>query len=100
MQWNVWYKEDIENIVKLLREISPDIICLQELTRNYDQQSHKDTLKYISDSLGYNYYGGNPNPASHTSLERTLSNGVNYLGLKSEASLLRHAWVVPLILDV
>lgn len=32
LQWNVWYKEDIRNIAKFLREHPADVICLQELT--------------------------------------------------------------------
>jgi endonuclease/exonuclease/phosphatase family metal-dependent hydrolase len=56
LQWNVWYKEDIENIAKLLDKYKPDIICLQELTRNFSGQNNIDTMQLLSDRLGYNFF--------------------------------------------
>lgn len=56
LQWNIWYKEDIQNIAKFLNENKPDIICLQELTINSKDQTIKDTPAYIAEQLGYNYY--------------------------------------------
>lgn len=55
LQWNVWYKEDIRNIAKFLLANPADIICLQELTRGY-QQIESDTIEYIAKSLGYHYH--------------------------------------------
>jgi len=55
MQWNVWYQEDIENIAKFIKKHDPDIVCLQELTIDYEKQSHRDTPKYLADYLGYNF---------------------------------------------
>ena len=31
LQWNIWFKEDINNIVKELKRIDADIVCIQEL---------------------------------------------------------------------
>jgi endonuclease/exonuclease/phosphatase family metal-dependent hydrolase len=55
LQWNIWYKEDIHNIVKFLQKNPADIICLQELTRNY-HTTEPETIQYIAKSLGYNYH--------------------------------------------
>lgn len=55
LQWNVWYKEDIQNILKVIQQIDPDIVCLQELTIGY-QETHPDTVQYIARSLGYENY--------------------------------------------
>jgi endonuclease/exonuclease/phosphatase family metal-dependent hydrolase len=55
LQWNIWYQEDIRNIAKFLHEHPADIICLQELTRGF-QQIEPDTVAYIAKSLGYHYY--------------------------------------------
>ncbi len=32
LHWNILYKEKVESIVKLLKEINADINCLQELS--------------------------------------------------------------------
>jgi endonuclease/exonuclease/phosphatase family metal-dependent hydrolase len=56
LQWNIWYKEDIGNIATFLKDHPADIICLQELTRDYAKQCTTDTPQYISEKLGYNYF--------------------------------------------
>jgi endonuclease/exonuclease/phosphatase family metal-dependent hydrolase len=56
MQWNAWYQEDIDNVVKLIREHQPDIVCLQELTIGFPGRAVKDTPAYLAEQLGYNYY--------------------------------------------
>ena len=55
LQWNIWYKEDIRNIAAFLLANPADIICLQELTRGY-QQIESDTIEYIAKRLGYHYH--------------------------------------------
>jgi endonuclease/exonuclease/phosphatase family metal-dependent hydrolase len=55
LQWNIWFKEDIENIARVLNDNKADVICLQELTRGY-QEPHTDTIKYIAGELGYNFH--------------------------------------------
>ena len=32
LQWNIWYKEDINNIAKELKRIDADVVCIQELS--------------------------------------------------------------------
>lgn len=54
LQWNVWYLEDIKNIAAFLKENKADIICLQELTIDFDKQNNIHTPEYIAKELGYN----------------------------------------------
>lgn len=56
LQWNIWYIEDIKNIAQFLNEHKADVICLQELTINFDRQDHIHTPNYITEELGYNVY--------------------------------------------
>lgn len=58
IQWNVWYLEDIHNIVKYLKENPTDIIALQELTVNHPGQTEANTPEYIAWQLGYNFCTG------------------------------------------
>jgi len=55
MQWNIWYKEDLTNVVSLLKQYNPDIICLQELTLN-PKADITDAPAFIAKQLGYYYY--------------------------------------------
>jgi endonuclease/exonuclease/phosphatase family metal-dependent hydrolase len=34
LQWNIWFEEELENVVSLLEQVDADVICLQELTVN------------------------------------------------------------------
>lgn len=71
LQWNIWYKEDITNIAKLLKEINPDIICLQELTLSHPEHNENiDKLKYLADILGFNHFF----KPSHIDPENTFGN--------------------------
>jgi endonuclease/exonuclease/phosphatase family metal-dependent hydrolase len=60
LQWNVWYKEDINNILKVIQGIDPDIICLQELTVNHPDFERfnrgVDTPKYLAEKLNFNHF--------------------------------------------
>lgn len=53
LQWNVWYKEDPDNIVRLLKEQNADIICLQELTIN-PSAPVQNVPEYLAAQLDYN----------------------------------------------
>ncbi len=55
LQWNIWYKSDIEKIASFIQRQDCDVICLQELMIDYGPQSRSDTPKYIADKLGYDY---------------------------------------------
>ncbi len=52
LQWNIWYQEKIENIAKLIQELDPDILCLQELTADSHYNSGIHTAEYLRDLLG------------------------------------------------
>lgn len=56
LQWNIWFQERAENILKLIREINPDIICCQEVTVGSKFNDGRDVAKFISEELGYSYY--------------------------------------------
>lgn len=53
LQWNVWYKEDPDNILQLLTEQAADIICLQELTIN-PAAPIQNVAEYLAKQLEYN----------------------------------------------
>jgi len=55
LQWNIWFKEDINNIIDFIESINPDIICLQELSINNPEQPTKDTVSYVAEKLDYNF---------------------------------------------
>lgn len=52
LQWNIWYKEKIENILETLMGIDADVVCLQELSIDNPEQSVKDSVAYIAEGLG------------------------------------------------
>jgi endonuclease/exonuclease/phosphatase family metal-dependent hydrolase len=57
LQWNVWYKEDIANILNTIKEIDPDVVTLQELTINHPTYNQGlNTAEYIAKGLGFNYF--------------------------------------------
>jgi len=57
LQWNILYKEKIENIVKVIKELNPDVICLQELGINCKYNpSIPNTAEYVKEQLGLNAF--------------------------------------------
>lgn len=57
LQWNIWYKEDIKNILKVIKKVNPDIVCLQEITVNhahYNKNIH--TAKFLAKELKFHYF--------------------------------------------
>lgn len=48
LQWNIWYQENVNNILELIRDIDPDIFCLQELTVNAESTHWIDVPVYIA----------------------------------------------------
>lgn len=54
LQWNIWVKENHNNIVKELRRINADIVCTQELIQN--SKTKLDVTKYIAKRLNYYYF--------------------------------------------
>ncbi len=56
LQWNVWYLEDIKKITVFLKQNKADIICLQELSIDFDKQNFVHTPEHIAHELGYHVY--------------------------------------------
>jgi endonuclease/exonuclease/phosphatase family metal-dependent hydrolase len=57
LQWNIWYKEQIDNVILLIKEIDPDIICLQELAVNcVNNPGIANTAEYIAEQTGMFFY--------------------------------------------
>lgn len=52
LQWNVWYQEKADNILKFLRQTDADILCLQELTTDSDTNPKRDIPLEV-ERLGY-----------------------------------------------
>lgn len=58
MTWNVLYKENADNILSLVKEINPDILCCQEITINSYINPDRNIPEEISQALsgGYRYF--------------------------------------------
>jgi len=54
LQWNIDYSEPIAAVVNFVAAQSADVICLQELTENW-QPNHPDTAAYVAQQLGYEH---------------------------------------------
>ena len=53
LQWNIWFKEDIDNVVNELKRINADIVCLQEVCIKENDRSNIEKIKAI---YPYVYY--------------------------------------------
>ena len=77
LQWNIWYKENIDNIITELKRIDADIVCLQELCVTASDFSNvekiKDLYPYvyyeIADTFSDNRSQGNAILSKHPFLE-------------------------------
>ncbi|MFH2062205.1 MAG: endonuclease/exonuclease/phosphatase family protein [Candidatus Beckwithbacteria bacterium] len=56
LQWNVWFKENPDRIIKEIKRMDPDVICGQELIQLNKNGKKVDTAKYIANKLGYEYF--------------------------------------------
>jgi endonuclease/exonuclease/phosphatase family metal-dependent hydrolase len=54
LQWNVWYLEKIDEILRVIAKISPDVLCLQELSTNTDANPDISTGEVIRNEFGLN----------------------------------------------
>ncbi|MBU0576263.1 endonuclease/exonuclease/phosphatase family protein [Patescibacteria group bacterium] len=54
LQWNIWYKENPDNIIQEIQNSAADIVTAQELIQN--SKTNVDTAQYIADRLGFNYF--------------------------------------------
>lgn len=55
LQWNIWYREDVDNILKLLLKVKPDIFCLQELTTGHPIHKELNLPDFIAAEFGYSF---------------------------------------------
>lgn len=55
LHWNIWYQEKVENILKVVKKINPDILCFQEITTGSQFNNKIDVAKYIAEKLNYYY---------------------------------------------
>lgn len=77
LQWNILYKEKIENIVEFLKEINADVICLQELGIGCRfNPMIEDTPSYVSSQLGLNYYFERAHTKNDASDMKAIGNGI------------------------
>ena len=53
LQWNIWFKENIDNIIMELKKFDADIVCLQELNINANDDINVNKLKAL---YPYMYY--------------------------------------------
>jgi len=57
LQWNIWYKEDIANVVELIKQLGPDVVCLQELgIKSTSNPDIADTAEYVAEKTGMYFY--------------------------------------------
>lgn len=56
LQWNIWLKENIDFVLKEIKRIDPDVLCLQELTRDCEFNRNIDTADYLASRLGFDYF--------------------------------------------
>lgn len=75
LQWNILYTEQPSNIIKLLKELQPDIFALQELTANFAIHHGQNVPELIGKELGYNYYAKLTNGSLNVSNEQ-FGNGI------------------------
>ncbi|MEK7531077.1 MAG: endonuclease/exonuclease/phosphatase family protein [Patescibacteria group bacterium] len=77
LQWNIWYKEDIRNVLKLLREVNADVICLQELTINHPHYNQRmNTAQFIAEGLGFHYHFKEAQSGIVDGVEEKYGNGI------------------------
>ena len=53
LQWNIWFKENIDNVINDLKQINADIVCIQELCMQKDDNSNVEKIKQL---YPYVYY--------------------------------------------
>jgi len=55
LQWNIWGREKVENILKLVKRVNSDILCFQELMIGATYNNGRDVAKIISEKTGLEY---------------------------------------------
>jgi len=54
LQWNIWYAESPANVLEVIKQIDPDIACLQEVTVNNSKINYIDVAEFLSSKSGLN----------------------------------------------
>lgn len=54
LQWNIWYKENVDHVVREIKRSQADVITAQEFIQH--SKINLDTAKYVADGLGFNYF--------------------------------------------
>lgn len=71
MSWNVWFGTPWKDILKVIQDLDPDVVCLQELTVDHPEfNPGLDVPRLLAKSLGSNHWFGNAdslekNPTRH-----------------------------------
>src|SRR5579885_875678 len=76
LQWNVWYQENIHNVVGFLKDHMADVICLQELTIDSPQQPEQNTPAYVAGQLSLHYFCKELPIESTDGQKMMLANGI------------------------
>ncbi|MFZ2969973.1 MAG: endonuclease/exonuclease/phosphatase family protein [Minisyncoccia bacterium] len=73
LQWNIWGREKVENILKLVKRVNSDILCFQELMIGSAYNNKQDVAKIISEKTNFEY---NFALAHESDDGRILGNGI------------------------
>jgi endonuclease/exonuclease/phosphatase family metal-dependent hydrolase len=77
LQWNIWYKENPNKVVALIKKINPDIACLQELTTTSLINKDIDVPQIISNAMNHADFNYKQAQSWSTKEDtRALGNGV------------------------
>jgi endonuclease/exonuclease/phosphatase family metal-dependent hydrolase len=52
LQWNIWESNNIDRIIYIIKDIDPDILCIQEIRDTYRPNSQLDIVEQIENTLG------------------------------------------------
>lgn len=55
LHWNIWYKEKVENVLKVIESVDADVLLLQEVTDGCEYNDGLDVAKVIGEKTGMNY---------------------------------------------
>ncbi len=58
VQWNIFYKEKLSNILSELKKINPDVVCLQEVRVNSSFNPKVNGAAYLAKGLKFYYHFG------------------------------------------
>lgn len=76
LQWNVWYRESAEAVLRVLRDADADILCLQELTTTSAFNRDIDIPARIIGETGMHGYFQVAQSHEHPEHPHTIGNGI------------------------